>query len=92
MTRKTCLALMLVLTMVGVQVGCATQSVSFDYSPKELGKIGARIHETPEKKDTILSENDLTEEEFRQAVRGISEDPALSKKYREGFQSVQSDS
>lgn len=92
MKRKTLIVMLLVTLMTGVQVGCASHSLNVDHSPETLGKIGAQINQNPDRTTSILTEHNLTKQEFRTAVRQISEDPELSDRYHDGFQSAQSDS
>lgn len=92
MTRKAWIGTFLILLTVGLQVGCASHSLPVDHSPETLGKIGAQIDQNPDRKSAILSEHNLTEEKFRRAVRQIAEDPALSERYHDKFQSVRSNS
>lgn len=94
MTMKTRsrFTLSLVLFLIGIlTLGCATYSLNHSHSPETLGKIGARINQNPDRKPSILSEYNLSSEEFRKSVRKIAADPALSERYHEGFKSVAND-
>ena len=72
--------------------GCAGHGLPVSHSPETLGEIGAELNRNPDRKDAILSSHDITMEEFREALRRIAEDPELSERYEEGFNSKQSKS
>jgi hypothetical protein len=57
--------------------------VSID--PEQLGEIGAQIRERPHEAQSILAGRGLTEEEFEQLVRRVTEDPEASKKYAAAY-------
>lgn len=92
MNRLLCLAIGLCFVLSFAMVGCATKSTSIGVSPETLGKIGAKINENPAKMGAILSRHNLTEKEFRRAIREVSADPALSRRYHEAFKAATSGS
>ncbi len=54
-------------------------------SPEELGELGAKIKKNPKDAEKLLSEKGLTEQQFEQAVRKVSESPDQSKRYAEAY-------
>ena len=54
-------------------------------TPEQLGELGAAIKKNPNDAERLLTEKGLTEETFEQAVRKVSEDPAASKQYADGY-------
>ena len=54
-------------------------------SPEELGELGAKIKKNPKDAEKLLSEKGLTEPQFEQAVRKVSESPDQSKRYAEAY-------
>ncbi|HVR41995.1 MAG TPA: hypothetical protein VMS56_01015 [Thermoanaerobaculia bacterium] len=68
--------------------GCAQQGdtmAELDLSPEELGEIGARISNEPDRVADILAEAGITEERFEEAIREVTEDPEASRRYAEAF-------
>lgn len=68
----------------------ATPSVSqpqqqASLTPEELGALGAQIKKNPADAQRLLSERGLNEQQFEQAMRKVSEDPAASKRYAESY-------
>lgn len=62
--------------------GCASKvTTSSGYSPEELGQIGAKISENPDNSRNILLQYDMSESEFRGAVREIASKPKLARRY-----------
>ena len=57
-------------------------------STVELGRVGARIYNEPERVSEILEEVGLTAEEFEQKVRDVTNDPEKSAEYTRGFQEI----
>jgi hypothetical protein len=68
-------------------VSCAgtKQLNSVDKSPEKLGRVGAEITKSPDSKPQILSNHDLTPEEFSKAIREIASDADLSRRYHDAF-------
>lgn len=54
-------------------------------TPEELGRLGARIHENPARAERYLREAGLTSSEFEKAVRDVSAESDLARRYREAF-------
>jgi hypothetical protein len=54
----------------------------------ELGRIGGRIYNEPERAREILEAAGLTPEQFEERVRAITNDPALATEYTRGFETV----
>lgn len=84
-TRRTMLVVVLAVVSLMV-IGCAAKTTSAGISPEKLGRIGAEINQNPDQMSQILSEHDLSEEEFEKAVREVSSDAEMSRRYHEAFQ------
>lgn len=54
-------------------------------TPEQLGELGAEIRKNPADAQRLLSERGLNEQQFEQAVRKVSEDPAAAKRYAESY-------
>jgi hypothetical protein len=54
----------------------------------ELGRIGGRIYNEPERAREILEAAGLSPEQFEERVRAITNDPTLSDEYTRGFETV----
>jgi hypothetical protein len=54
-------------------------------NPEELGTIGAEIKAHPSDAKKILSDRGMTEASFEKAIRTVSSDPALSRRYAEAY-------
>jgi hypothetical protein len=54
----------------------------------ELGEIGGRIYNQPERAEEILAEVDMTPEGFEARVRTVTDDPERAREYTLGFESV----
>jgi hypothetical protein len=54
----------------------------------ELGRVGGRVYNEPERTEQILEEVGMTPLEFEQRVRGITNDPEQSSEYTRGFEEV----
>lgn len=54
----------------------------------ELGRIGGRIYNEPERAHEILEAAGLTPEEFEERVRAVTNDPTLASEYTRGFETV----
>ncbi|MFB6345641.1 MAG: hypothetical protein ABEK50_07715 [bacterium] len=75
-----------ILAMISMMIlGCATKTTSMGLSPEKLGKIGAEINQNPDQANQILSKHDLTEKEFEKAIREVSSDAEMSKRYHKAF-------
>ena len=59
-----------------------------ELSPAELGRLGGRIHQEPERAEEILAEAGLTAEDLEARVRQVTADPDASRSYAEGFREV----
>lgn len=59
-------------------------------SPEDLGTIGAKIQSHPSDAKKILSDNGMTEASFEKAIRAVSSDPALSRRYTAAYKKAQS--
>lgn len=78
-----------VLALAGLSAGCAGGEPAEDeLSPEELGRLGGRIHEEPERAEEILAEAGLTAEELEARVREVTADPDQARTYAEGFRAV----
>ena|SRR5215212_3294477 len=54
-------------------------------TPDQLGVIGAQIQANPNEAARILGQQGLTEAQFEQAVRKVSESPDASRQYAAAF-------
>lgn len=72
----------------GCAGGGAESNEPDELSPAELGQLGGRIHQEPERADEILVEAGLTAEELEEQVREVTADPDASRAYAEGFRAV----
>jgi len=57
-------------------------------STADLGQLGGRIYNEPERASEILEEAGLTAEEFEARVRQVTDDPELSIEYTRAFETV----
>ncbi len=62
-----------------------TVSQGTNLSPEDLGKLGAEIKKHPKEAQKLLSEKGLTEQQFEQAIRKVSENPDQSKRYAAAY-------
>lgn len=63
----------------------AGTTVATTTSPEDLGQIGAEIKARPAEAKDILSRHGMTEESFEQAIRTVSSDPGLSRRYAAAY-------
>ncbi len=63
----------------------AVSQATTNLSPEDLGTLGAEIKKHPKDAQKLLSEKGLTEQQFEQAVRKVSESPEESKRYAEAY-------
>jgi hypothetical protein len=54
----------------------------------ELGSLGARIHNEPERTDEILAEAGLTREELEARVREVMTEPEEARQYANAFRAA----
>jgi len=54
-------------------------------TPEQLGEIGAEIKRHPEDAKKILTDHGLDEASFEKAIRGVSSDPAASRRYAAAY-------
>jgi hypothetical protein len=54
----------------------------------ELGRIGGRIYNEPDRAREILEAAGMTPEEFESEVRAVTNDPLLAREYTRGFEAV----
>jgi ABC-type enterochelin transport system substrate-binding protein len=71
-------------TSTAASAPAATQAQAA-LTPEELGNLGAQIRKNPADAKRLLSERGLDEQQFEQAVRKVSEDPAAAKRYAESY-------
>lgn len=82
-------ALAAVVALAGLSAACAGGAPAADeLSPEELGRLGGRIHEEPERAEEILAEAGLTPEELEARVREVTASPDDSRAYAEGFRAT----
>lgn len=62
-----------------------TASAQAATSPEELGSLGAQIKAHPSEAKKILADRGMTEESFEKAIRNVSSDPTLSKRYAAAY-------
>jgi hypothetical protein len=55
-------------------------------TPEQLGVIGARVYRSPSNAEAILDNNNMTREQFEQAVREVTTETHLAHRYREAFE------
>lgn len=68
----------------------ATSVAQTSASPEDLGAMGAKIHAHPSDAKKILSDNGMTEASFEKAIRTVSSDPALSRRYAAAYKKAKS--
>lgn len=73
------------VTVLVMVAGCGFKTTNGGLSPEELGRIGAMIDENPNQMKDILGRFNLTEDKFRRAVREVSENPELARRYHQAF-------
>ncbi|HEX7831876.1 MAG TPA: hypothetical protein VF787_19625 [Thermoanaerobaculia bacterium] len=61
----------------------ATQKA--DLTPEQLGELGAQLQKNPKDAQRLLTEHGLNEQQFEQAIRKLSEDPAAAKRYSASY-------
>lgn len=94
--KKLSIAILALVLIVGCKNKASTESTSAkgnnnatvaqaNLTPEQLGELGAKITKNPGEAQKLLSEQGLTEDSFKQAVRKVSEDPAASKRYAEAY-------
>lgn len=93
--KKLSIAILALVLIVGCKNKASTDSTSAmgnnatvaqaNLTPEQLGELGAKITKNPGEAQKLLSEQGLTEDSFKQAVRKVSEDPAASKRYAEAY-------
>ncbi len=66
------------------QAAQATPAIARE-SPETLGRIGAEISKHPGDAKRILSKYEMDEISFLKAIRAVSSDTVLSRRYRDGF-------
>jgi hypothetical protein len=83
------------LATSGVFASCREDEPEVDVSSEtrelstfELGRVGGRIYNEPDRVNEILEEVGLTPEQFEQKVRSVTNDPELSREYTRGFEKV----
>ena len=55
-------------------------------TPEQLGTVGAKLQMHPDRQQETLKAYELSLSEFEQAIETISEDPALSRRYRRAYE------
>jgi len=92
MTRRSRILMLSALLVAGLAVAaCGTDEgpreagAAAELSPEELGRLGARIEQEPDRAAEILEEEGLTWEEFEAAVRAVSADAGKARRYTEAF-------
>ena len=92
MTLRSRILMLSALLVAGLAVAaCATDEgpreagAAAEFSPEELGRLGARIEQEPERAEAILEEAGLTWEELETAVRAVSADAGKARRYAEAF-------
>ena|SRR2546422_11336451 len=94
--KKLSIAILALILVAGCKNKTSTESTSAtgnnatvaqaaNLTPEQLGELGAKIKKHPAEAQKLLSDQGLTEESFKQAVRKVSEDPAASKRYAEAY-------
>lgn len=61
-------------------------SVSQNAEPEELGRLGARIANEPQKAEEIISAAGMTREQFEATIRRIAANPDQSREYARGYE------
>lgn len=93
--KKLSIAILALVLIAGCKNKASTESTSAtgnntmvaqsNLTPEQLGELGAKIKKNPGEAQKLLSDQGLTEESFKQAVRKVAEDPAASKRYTEAY-------
>lgn len=87
--RRALCALAALVAVAALAGGCAGGEAEPDeLSAAELGRLGGRIHQEPERADEILAEAGLTAEDLEERVREVTADPDAARVYAEGFRAV----
>jgi hypothetical protein len=82
-------ALAAFLGLAALSAACAGgEPDAGELSPAELGTLGGRIHQQPERAEEILAEAGLTAEELEERVREVTADPDAARAYAEGFRAA----
>lgn len=61
-----------------------------EWTPEELGKLGAELEANPASIEEILEEHGLTLEIFEAEIRRVSENPGKARRYAEAYRSAAS--
>ena len=54
-------------------------------SPEQLGELGAKIEKSPDKANELLGEHGLTQKDFEQQIRKVTEDLQASMRFAEAY-------
>lgn len=82
--RATVTVLVLVLGLATGLAGCGGGEPG-ERSAEDLGTLGARIYQQPDRADALLEEAGLTRESLAAEVRAIAADAEASRRYQEAF-------
>ena len=93
MTLRSRILMLSLLLVAGLALAaCGTSDdmpaeagAAAELSAEELGRLGARIEQAPDRAAEILEDEGLTWEEFEAAVRAVSADAEKARRYAEAF-------
>ena len=88
--RIVCGASLLALPLLGAcrEGDPAVDVENGELTVYELGRVGGRIYNEPERIEEILEEVGMTPLEFEQRVRSVTNSPEQSSEYTRGFEEV----
>lgn len=55
-------------------------------TPEQVGTLGAKLNQNPRNQSALLSKYDITESQFERAINTISNNPDLSRRYRQAYE------
>ena len=73
------------LAPTGVVAPTGQLASTAGFTPEQLGEIGAAIKKHPDQAQQILNSHGLDQPGFERAIRGVTQNPDLSKRYANAF-------
>ena len=75
-------------TAVATEEEVQARATARELTPEQLGELGAKIVNEPERADELLTEQGLTRETLEAEIRRITEDPEASKRYAQAYENA----
>lgn len=72
-------------TPAGTPAEQTAEATDAQLTPEQLGELGAEIEKNPNEAKQLITDKGLDEQQYEQAMRKLSEDPAASKRYAEAY-------